>query len=318
MIYSKQLLQIFIFQEMDQSLSIESTVGLRSRARMPLLGLGTYLQDSEKAKVSVRAALSAGYRSIDTAEYYDNHDGIGIAIIESGIPRSEIFITDKVSPGGIFGAPARTFEEIIETCKLSLARIQTSYFDLYLLHHGMAGPDARLSQYRALLELQKLGLVKDIGVSNFSESHIREIADAGLPLPSVNQIEIHPLCTQSHLIQYLRTNNIIPVAYSSLAPLSTWRVEVNQASGKTATDTGHAALMEEIAKKYGVSSAQLLLRWALQHGYPILPKSDSSHRILHNATLYSFSLDVDDLSSLDGLDQNKCFAWPVGNPLDSP
>ncbi len=238
---------------------------------IPVLGFGTYLCSTAEAESGVTAALAAGYRHIDTAEYYNNHEGIAAALANHpSITRDQLFITDKVSPGGLFGAPDRTYEEIKALCSVQLQRLGTSYLDLYLLHHAFAKGE-RVNQYRALLDLQKEGLVRAVGVSNWNEKHIEELRAAGLPLPAVNQIEIHPLCTQHKLIAYLNANNIVPVAYSSLAPLSTWRVEEGQASAKTATDE-EPGLLPKLSKKYGKSEAQILLRWAVQHGYPILPK----------------------------------------------
>ena len=213
-------------------LSIQSTVTLKNGSKIPLLGYGTYLCTTEEAEHGVSVALAAGYRHIDTAEYYNNHEGIALAIDKSGIKREEIFITDKISPGGIFGQADRTYDETRELVLHNLKRLNTTYIDLFLLHHAFAKIE-RLNQYRALLDLQKDGFIKEVGVSNWNINHIEEIVAAGLPLPSANQIEIHPLCTQSTLISYLKSNGILPIAYSSLAPLSTWRTAEGQLSAKT-------------------------------------------------------------------------------------
>ena len=188
--------------------------------QMPLIGFGTYLDVGYDA---IRNAISAGYRHIDTAEYYQNEEAVGKAVRDSGILRSDFFITTKLAPGG-FGSPFKTYIQTIESFERSLKLLDFSYIDLYLIHHAFA-KDERIEQWRALVDLQRQGKVRNIGVSNWNIKHIEEIKMAGLQLPSVNQIEIHPLCTQSDLVAYLRLNNIRISAYSSLAPLSTWRAE---------------------------------------------------------------------------------------------
>jgi len=290
-------------------------VALSKGVEIPFLGLGTYLQSNEEAAESVVCALRNGYRHIDTAEFYKNQAGIAKGIAASGVPRSEIFITDKLGPGGIFGQPGVTYEGTMAALKNTLDLLQTSYLDLYLIHHPGAR-DERLDQWRALCDAQKEGLVKAIGVSNYSDKHIEEIRSAGLKLPEANQIEIHPLCTQTQLIAYLRANNILPIAYSSLAPCSGWRIEEGQNSAKSEKHTKQLALLDDLTSKYNVSQAQLLLRWALQKGYPILPKSSKMDRVAANSQLFHFDLEVEDVAKLDELDEDAALAWPVGNPLN--
>ena len=194
-------------------------IPLSSGGSIPLLGFGTYLMTSEQCEVAVLKALQLGYRHIDTAEFYDNHVGIAKAIAASGVKREDIFITDKVSPDGFFGMPCKTYDGVMNSLKTRLDLLQIEYVDLYLIHHPFA-KDERINQWRALVDAQKQGLIKHIGVSNWSEKHIEEIksADPLLPYPAVNQIELHPLCTQTALIPYLKSKDIVPVAYSSLAP----------------------------------------------------------------------------------------------------
>lgn len=322
-------------------LSLSSSIQLQHGHKLPMLGLGTYTCTHDDAKSAVSIALSLGYRHIDTAEFYNNHEGIAQGIEHSGIPRSDIFITDKVSPGGNHSTNEKSFDEIIETCKTHLKRLNTDYVDLYLLHHAYAKRE-RINQYKALLELQRQGLVREVGVSNWNISHIEEIKAAGLPLPAANQIEIHPLCTQEPLIAYLKQHHIVPIAYSSLAPSSNWRVLPGQRSAKpvtqsidhtTPTDTTnsnttasseHSAsealtacgqLISELSAKYGVSDAQILLRWAIQLGYPIIPKSSKIERIRENASIFHFSISSDDMPRMSALNIDSPFAWPTGNPL---
>ena len=152
---------------MDQNI----TVG---NVSIPLVGLGTYLCSDDEARVAVAHALKCGYRHIDTAEFYANHKGIAAGITESGVPREGIFITDKVNPGGLFNQPEKTHEEIQTTMKCKLNELGCEYVDLYLIHHAGA-KHRRLEQWRALIGLQEEGLVKHIGVSNYSIAHLEEI-----------------------------------------------------------------------------------------------------------------------------------------------
>jgi 2,5-diketo-D-gluconate reductase A len=204
-----------------------------------------------------------------------------------------------------------------------LTKLRTEYVDLYLVHHALSGPQYRLEQWRALCDLKKQGLCRHIGVSNWSKAHIEEVKAAGLDIPEVNQIEIHPLCAQRELVAYCIANGIIPVAYSSLAPASTWRTEPGQASSKEAhhctAETPLGKLIHgELVQKYNVSESQILLKWALQHGYPILPKSSKRERIIANTDLFGFEISASDMARLDALDENMPFAWPGMNPLECP
>ncbi len=286
-----------------------------------MIGLGTYLLNDAQAEEATINALRIGYIHIDTAEFYKNHDGIRSGIKTSGIDRSKIFITDKVAPDAGSWGIWKNYNQVIESCKLHLKKLGTEYVDLYLIHHAYAGKQ-RVEQWRALCDLKRDGLVKHIGVSNFSQAHIEELRSAGLEMPEVNQIEIHPMCTQTALVAYCIENGILPVAYSSLAPATTWRTEPNQRSSKTSetcTSTSKlGSLIEELTQKYAVSEAQLLLKWALQHGYPILPKSCRQERLAENANLFGFTINVDDIKRLDACDENAPLAWPQMNPLEAP
>ncbi len=224
-------------------------------------------------------------------------------------------MTTKVSPGGMFGMPAKTYDETVAACRKSLANLQTEYIDCVLLHAAFPTTEQRHNQYRALLHLQSEGIIRSVGVSNWNIAHIEELIAAELPLPAVNQIEIHPLCCQLPLVHYLRSNKIQPVAYSSLAPLSSWRSAAGQMSSKTDQDRREESKLASMTEKYGVTEAQILLRWAVQQGYPVLPKSDITARQLVNFDVFSFDLSAEDMVTLNSFDLNKPFAWPGMNPL---
>lgn len=291
---------------------------------MPMIGFGTYMIKDEDCEEPVKWALEAGYKHIDTAQFYANHRAIGNAIQASGIGREELFITDKVSPNGFFGMPPTTPEAILDAIRSSLEKLQTSYVDLILLHHPFPPKEHRVSQYKALMEAQKLGLVREIGVSNYSQRHIEELIEAGCPAPAANQVELHPLNTleKNGLITYLKSINCVPIAYSSLAPSSEWRKLQPSSSSKdteSAEHSSHLDVLEELKTKYDVSDGTLLLRWAIQHGYPILPKSCRKERIVSNFTSpFELEISPEDLLKLDQLDRELAFAWPVGNPMDAP
>lgn len=285
--------------------------------KIPVLGYGTYLCSPEEAKVGVLAALEAGYRHIDTAEVYKNEEGVGAALAESGLSRSDFYITTKVFPGGIGGAPVKDYHAVLAACKASLAKLQLSYVDLYLIHAPLATA-VRLDQWKALLQLQKEGLVKYIGVSNYGIAHLEELQHAQLPLPSCNQLELHPLAQQRELLRWMARHEIVPIAYSSLVPLQSWRSEQHGRASIANQDTV-TAILEKLAVKYAKSSAQILLRWGLQHHFAILPKSSKVKRIQENALLFDFEILPDDMNALDSLDQQRVFAWPNGfDPTTAP
>jgi 2,5-diketo-D-gluconate reductase A len=296
---------------------MDTSIPINGGEKMPQIGFGTYLMSSEQCEEACLTALKMGYRHIDTAEYYDNHMGIAKAIKASGIPREEIYITDKVSPNGIFGMPSATYDDIFAALRQRLALLETSYVDCYLLHHPWA-KDERVNQFRALVDAKKQGLIKHIGVSNWAERHIEELkaTDPSLPYPDANQIEIHPLCCQKKLVPYLKEKGITIIAYSSLAPSSTWRAEPGQ--DKLSFDgEAHRPVIEAMSTKYNVKESQLLLRWAIQHGYGILPKSRNKERIQNNTEIFHFTISNEDMAALDALDQNAAVAWPIGNPLEA-
>ncbi len=203
----------------------------------------------------------------------------------------------------------------------SLARLGLDYVDLYLIHAPF-DYDSRLAQWRGLVELARQGKARAIGVSNFSIKHIEELMAAGLPLPAANQIELHPWSQKPELVRYLAASAITPIAYSSLVPLSTWRTTPGQQSAKTdqmrAEGEQAGAPFKVMAKKYGVSEAQILLRWAIQKGYPVLPKSTNPARMRKNADIFGFHLDDEDMAAIETMDRGDGVAWATGDPTKAP
>lgn len=290
--------------------------------KMPMVGFGTYLIADEDAPSLVHQAIRAGYRHIDTAEGYGNENGVGegikAAVEELSISRDEIFVTTKLYPGNeAWGQPLKTYESIIESLNASLAKLRLDYVDLYLIHAPFA-KSKRLEQWKALIELRRQGKARAIGVSNFNESHIEEIKAAGLPLPDANQIELHPWSQKPDLVSYLTENDISIIAYSSLLPLSSWRDAEGQASAKTEQMKADGAVSDSpfkaMAKKYGVSEAQVLLRWGIQMGYAVLPKSANAERIRQNIDLFGFEIDDEDMAAIAKMDRGEGVAWRSGDP----
>ncbi|KAG1752471.1 Aldo/keto reductase [Suillus paluster] len=260
------------------ALSLQSVTQLLSGGTIPVIGLGVYLND--ECAEACQAALEEGYRMIDSARYYMNEAQVGVGVRRSGIPREQIFITSKIYHPD-FGY-ARAYECIQE----SVVELGLGYYDLYLIHSPTSGKKRRIETYRALLEAKKDGLVRKIGVSNYSGKHIDEIIDAGLELPDVNQIELHPFCQQRPIVEYCRAKGIAVQAYS---PLVTGQMDHN--------------VFTRLAKKHDKDEAQILIRWSLQKG--------------SNAQVFNFELDKDDMDALDALDQGEegAVTW---NPVNEP
>lgn len=298
------------------------TRALSADVAIPYLGFGTYLIANEEAASVVEQAIRVGYRHIDTAEFYGNEQGVGAGIraaIERGIvQRKDLFVTTKLWPGNeAWGQTAKDTATTIASLEESLARLGLDYVDLYLIHAPFER-EQRLAQWRGMVALKEQKKARAIGVSNFNIAHLEELQAAGLPLPQANQIELHPWSQKPELVSYLDARGIVPIAYSSLVPLSTWRSAPGHDSAKTdamRSDSERAdSPFKQLAAKYGVSEAQVLLRWAIQKGYPVLPKSTNPERMRQNADVFSFQIDENDMNQLAKLDRGDGVAWSVGDP----
>ncbi|MDX6199695.1 MAG: 2,5-diketo-D-gluconate reductase [Actinomycetota bacterium] len=238
---------------------------------MPLLGFGTWQIKGPDAVRATAAALRTGYRHIDTATMYANEAEIGTALADCGIDRSELFVTTKL-PGNDAGAPRRTLDE-------SLRKLQTSYVDLWLIHWP-TGDDVRL--WESFVEARDAGLVRDIGVSNFSVAQLDQLAAQG-PMPAVNQIRWSPLLFDPDVLAGHRDRGVVLEGYSALRG-----------------GTLDHPVIAEIAARLGRTTAQVILRWHLQHRVVAIPKSQDDQRIAANAEL-DFELSGADMALLDGL-----------------
>ena len=287
---------------------------------MPMVGLGTWLISNDEVSKVVTDALNLGYRHIDTAQVYRNEEGIGKALVASSLLRDEIFITTKMWPG-MFGQeePFQNFKGAMSACDDSLTLLQVDEIDLYLIHNPFA-KENRLEQWEAMVELKKQGKVKNIGVSNYNVKHIQEIEMAGLEMPVANQIEIHPWhVVRTELAQYMDKHEILPIAYSSLAPIPNWR-EGSQWNGKPEDMKSGAIPCQNIADQYGVTVPQLFLKWAIQLGYAVLPKSVHYNRLQENLDLDHFTISRDDINAISNIakDEQQCLAWSGSwDPLDT-
>ena len=294
------------------------TFRLNDTTEIPAVGFGTYLVTPEDAPGVIEEAIRAGYRHIDTASGYGNEkavgEGIRAGLAATGLDRADVFVTTKLWPGNpAWGQTPKDGAETRVEFDRSLSLLGLGYIDLYLIHAPCGGAQ-RLAQWRALVEIQKAGKARAIGVSNFNETHLEEIRASGLPMPDANQIELHPWSQKPGLIAYMAEHGIAPIAYSSLVPLSTWRVEEGQDSAKTDEMKADSGVFTDMAAKYGVSEAQLLLRWGVQRGYAVLPKSMNPERMRQNLSLSGFEIDAGDMARMATMDRGDGVAWATGDP----
>jgi 2,5-diketo-D-gluconate reductase A len=276
----------------------------------------------EEASEMTYEAIKIGYRHIDTAEVYRNEKGVasGIkkAISEGLLERSELFITTKVFPGNeMWGQEQKKYDDVIEAYEKSLARLELDYIDLYLIHSAHAN-NTRKEQWKALLDLKRDKKIHYAGVANWNIKHIQELIDINLPTPDTNQIELHPWAQQPELVQFLKSNDIHIIAYSSLVPLSTWRSKEGENSLKTKEleeeVKSENSIFKQLATKYSVSESQVLLQWALQQNYAVLPKTIKIPRLKENFD-FSFSIQDSDMDKIKLANKGGGITWEWGDPL---
>ncbi|KAH7885518.1 NADP-dependent oxidoreductase domain-containing protein [Phlebopus sp. FC_14] len=259
---------------------------------MPTVGLGVAL-NAECAE-ACKVALKNGYRMIDSARFYGNEEQVGVGVRASGVDRANIFITSKVFKAE-FG-----IQKTKAAVEDSIKNLGFGYYDLYLIHSPHGGKELRLATYKALLDAKAAGLTRSVGVSNYFPKHIEEIREAGLEMPVVNQVELHPFCQQKEIVEYCAKHNIVVQAYTPLV--------------RGAVDND---VIQELSKKYNKDPGQILVRWSLQKGFVPLPKSSQPQRIISNGQVYDFDIEADDMAKLDGLDRggNGAITW---NPVYEP
>ncbi len=264
---------------------LQNTTTLHNGVKMPWLGLGVFqVEEGPELVNAVKSAIAYGYRSIDTAAIYGNESGVGQGIREglrqADIPREALFVTSKVWNDDL------GYEETLAAYETSLRKLGLDYLDLYLIHWPVAGKYKEA--WRALETLYKAGKVKAIGVSNFQVHHLKDLmADAEI-VPMVNQVEYHPRLTQQEVQTFCREHGIQMEAWSPLM------------QGQLLDHP----LLVELARHYGKSVAQILLRWDLQNGVITIPKSTKPHRIAENASVFDFELTAEDMARIGALNEN--------------
>lgn len=260
------------------------SITLNNGIAMPQLGYGVWQIEDDQAFTAVGQALEAGYRSIDTAAIYGNEEGTGKALAASGLPREELFVTTKLWNGDQGqDATLRAFDT-------SLTKLGLEYVDLYLIHWPLPSQDTYVDTYRALEKIQAGGRARAIGVSNFLPGHLERLLGETSVVPAVNQIELHPQFQQAESRAFHARHDIATEAWSPLG------------QGKGLLE--HATLAE-LAAKHGKTPAQVVLRWHLQLGNVVIPKSVTPSRIAENIDVFDFSLDDTDLATLAALDSGN-------------
>ena len=261
------------------------SIGLSDDNSIPALGLGVAELSDADTERAVSAALEIGYRLIDTASAYGNEAAVGRAIAASGIPRAEIFVTTKLATDD------QGFQSSQDAIKASLERLGMDYVDLYLIHWPATELGKYIDSFAAMMRSQADGLAKSIGVSNFTPENLTDLIDLTFVTPAVNQIELHPLLNQSDLRAANAEHNVVTEAYS---PLGVGNLLDN-------------AAVTAIGSSYDVSPAQVLIRWSLQLGNVVIPRSSSPERIAENFDVFGFELSDADMATLNGLDDGTRF-----------
>ena len=261
---------------------LQDTVTIRGNIEMPWMGFGTYkIKEGSEVVDSVKWAMEAGYRSIDTAALYQNEEGVGKAIKESSISRGDIFLTSKVWNSD------QGFDQTISAFNTSLKKLGTDYLDLYLIHWPVVGKYKET--WHAMENLHKDGKIRAIGVSNFLVHHLQDLMSYASVVPAVNQVEFHPYLQQPELQAFCRKNEIRLEAWSPIM------------KGKVS----NIKELIEIGKKYGKTPAQVTLRWEQQKGIVVIPKSVHKERILENADIFDFDLTEEEIKKIDALDKHE-------------
>jgi 2,5-diketo-D-gluconate reductase A len=255
------------------------SIALNDENTMPAIGLGVAELSDDETERAVSAALEMGYRLIDTAAVYGNEAAVGRAIAASGIPRAELFITTKLANAD------QGLTSTQEACKASLKRLGLDYLDLYLIHWPAPQLGKYVDSFGGLIQLRGDDYVRSIGVCNFTEEHLSTVIDLTFVTPAVNQIELHPLLNQAELRAANAEHDVVTEAYS---PLAVGRLLDNPT-------------VASVAAEYSRTPAQVLIRWSLQLGNVVIPRSAKPERIAENLDVFDFELAAEHMDALNGL-----------------
>jgi 2,5-diketo-D-gluconate reductase A len=255
-------------------------IELNDRRTMPVLGFGVWQIDDDKVGTAVGTAIDAGYRLIDTAQGYDNEAGVGAALREAPVERDEIFLVSKLR------TKSMGYDEALAGIEESLQTLQVDYLDMFLIHWPTPARENYVDTWKAFVQAQKDGLVRSIGVSNFLPEHVDRIIEETGVFPAVNQLETHPYFQQRDVREFHQRLGIRLESYSPL---------------------GHGEVLEdpviaEIAGRLGQEPAQVILRWHLQEGLIVIPKSETPERIRANVNVFDFELSTEDMARIEALD----------------
>jgi diketogulonate reductase-like aldo/keto reductase len=271
---------------MTTTQSPDATLTLNTGAKIPRVGLGVWQSPrGEVTRSAVKAALHLGYGHVDTARIYGNEAEVGEAVRASGLPRAEVFVTTKLWNND------QGFDSALRAFDASLERLGLEYVDLYLIHWPVAGK--RLDSWRALERIFEDKRARAIGVSNFLVSHLEELLAHAKVVPAADQIEVHPFLQHRDTRAFCDKHGIVVEAYSPLT------------HGERLRD----ATITDVAKRVKRSNAQVLLRWGIQHGMVVLPKSVNDARIAENFGIFDFTLDGEAMAKLDALDEGAPTGW---------
>jgi diketogulonate reductase-like aldo/keto reductase len=295
-------------------LTIETKLTLNDGHRIPQLGLGVWqIRPGKTCEAAVLTALEAGYRHIDTAAVYGNEESVGAAIRMSGIPLEKIFVTTKLWNSD-HGNPERALAT-------SLRKLKLDYVDLYLIHYPVR---ERRQSWRALEALRAEGKARSIGVSNFTIRHLTELLAETKTVPAVNQVEFHPYLYQRDLLDFCAGRGIVLEAYSPLTTgvrltdpkLVAVAKKYSRAGAQAAVPRLRLPLVDTLSRRSETkSTAQILIRWALQHGLVVIPKSADRRRIFENADVFDFEISAEDMWVLDRFNENLRTCW---DPTHAP